>query len=135
MPCLAHSVYFFVSQLFVSSSFLFATTSTFGPRPAPPCSHTSFRIPHFFSSNVSTHPCYFSRKYFRLAPANHYVVVCYFSNRLFTSAFRLCFLFNQATLGIRPCSSLLPAFQPQSLLHRAFSQSTALHSTSNELFQ
>ena len=31
--------------------------------------------------------------------------------------------------------SFLSAFQPQSLFHRAFSQSTSLHGTSNELFQ
>ena len=31
------------------------------------------------------------------------MLFCYFSNSPFTSAFRLCFLFNHATLGLRPC--------------------------------
>jgi len=30
------------------------------------------------------------------------MLFCYFSNSPFTSAFRLCFLFNHATLGLRP---------------------------------
>ena len=48
------------------------------------------------------------------------------TNTPFTFTFRLCFLFNQAPLGLRPCPWFLSAFQPHSLFHRAFSQSTAL---------
>jgi len=60
-------------------------------------------ILHVFSSNLSPHHCiFFSRFYLYLHPANHHVLFCYFSNSPFTSAIRLGFLFNHATLGLRP---------------------------------
>jgi len=109
--------------VFVSSSLSFATTPIFSPRPAPPYSHTSFRI---FS------PATFQRIHL-LSPVgisdcvSQTTMCSSVTNSPFTFTFRLCFLFNQVPIGRRPCLSLLSAIQPQFHFHHAFSESTALH--------
>ena len=104
LPCLVHTlfVFFFVcfTAVFASSLLLLGASSIFGPRPAPPCSHTSFCM---FS------PATFHRITVLFSPAaisscipQTTVLFCYFSNSPFT--FLLCILFHHATLGLRPCT-------------------------------
>ena len=124
LPCLVHTLCFFCfTAVLFSSSLSFAATYIFGPRPAPPCSHTSFcmfspatfyRIPAFSPSTISS-----------CIPQT--TMCSSVTNSPFNFTFPLCFLFNQAHLGLRPCPSLLSAFQPQSHFHHAFSESTTLH--------
>ena len=124
------SVYFFCfTAVVVSSLLLFAATYIFGPRPAPPYSHTSF--------------CMFAPATFHRISAFFLPLPSLAASRKSLLLFYLSFDFCLSTLHFVPprntwptaLHTFLSAFQPQSLFHRAFSQSTALHGTSNELFQ
>ena len=96
--------------------------------------HSAFLL---FSSKASPHPCFFSREHLQLHPAIRFV----FSFVFFLALSFLTFLSSVSDVSSR--SNTWPtaldlvssAFQQQSHFHHAFSQSTALHFTSDELFQ
>ena len=104
LPCLVHTLLVCISLFHCCLCVLFAfVCCNVHFRSTPSYAMQSHIILHVFSSNLSQHPCFFLQLPSLAASRNHLVLFCYFSNSPFTSAFQLCFLFNHATLGLRPC--------------------------------
>ena len=102
LPCLVHTLCFFLFHCCLCVIFAFVWCIAHF-RSTLSSAMQSHIILHVFSSNLSPHPCFFLQLPSLAASRNHLVLFCYFSNSPFTSAFQLCFLFNHATLGLRPC--------------------------------
>jgi len=135
LPCLVHTLFVFClfhCCLCVIFTFVWCNVHL---RSMPSSAMQSHIILHVFSSNLSPHPCFFSPA--AISSCIPQTTTCSSATYLtllsllpFDSAF--CSTTQHLAYAF---PSFLSAFQLQSLFHRAFSHSTALRGTSNELFQ
>ena len=135
LPCFVHSMFLFHCCLCIIFA-LFGKPYILSPHPAPPSSHTSFRISVFLQQNFTASMLFLPRAF--TAPSRNPLraLFCFFLALSF-----LTFLSSVSDVSSRSntwptaLDLVFSAFQPQSHFHRAFSQPTALHGTPDELFQ